>query len=69
MRGEGCSQRAAVLKAALSGARHPVAEVAEITFNFWYVLSEELAGGGRMLPDARREPMRALFARGGPPYI
>jgi len=51
-----------VARAVLRGAQHPEPEVAEITFNFWYVLSEELAGGGRMLPEAQRPAARQLFA-------
>ena len=48
----------------LRGSAHPDREVAEITFNFWYILSEELAGGGRML-----EPVdtAAAFASGSAP--
>ena len=50
-----------VVSAVLRGSAHPDREVAEITFNFWYILSEELAGGGRML-----EPVdtAAAFASG-----
>ena len=50
----------------LRGAAHPDREVAEITFNFWYVLSEELAGGGRVLSDEQRMVGRELFA---PAYV
>jgi len=46
----------------LRGAAHPDADVAEITFNFWYMLAEELNGGGRSLNDAQRVDARGLFA-------
>ena len=46
----------------LRGARHPEPEVAEITFNFWYVLSEQLAGGGKMLSPESRPEVCASFA-------
>ena len=36
-----------IAAAVLRGAQHPEPEVAEITFNFWYLLSEQVAGGGR----------------------
>ena len=49
-----------VVGAVLRGAAHPDREVAEITFNFWYVLSEELAGGGRVLSDEQRMVGREL---------
>ena len=49
-------------RAVLRGAEHPEPEVAEITFNFWYVLSEELAGSGRMLSESERPVAKALFA-------
>ena len=49
-------------QAILRGARHPEPEVAEITFNFWYLLSEQVAGGGRMLPDEEKPEVKALFA-------
>ena len=49
-----------VVGAVLRGAAHPDREVAEITFNFWYVLSEELAGGGRVLSDEQRRVGREL---------
>ena len=53
-----------MVSAVLRGSAHPDREVAEITFNFWYILSEELAGGGRML-----EPVdtAAAFASGSAP--
>ena len=50
-----------VVSAVLRGAAHPDREVAEITFNFWYILSEELAGGGRMLEPSQRAACRQLF--------
>ena len=50
-----------VVSAVLRGAAHPDREVAEITFNFWYILSEELAGGGRMLEPPQRAACRQLF--------
>ena len=51
-----------ISSAVLRGARHPDSDVAEITFNFWYVLSEEINGGGRMLSDEERPAVKALFA-------
>lgn len=51
-----------IAQAVLRGARHPEPEIAEITFNFWYLLSEQLAGGGRMLPEDQRPEARMLFA-------
>ena len=50
-----------VVGAVLRGASHPDREVAGITFNFWYILSEELAGGGRVLGDGQRAACRELF--------
>lgn len=50
-----------VARAILRGAAHPEAEIAEITFNFWYMLSEEIAGGGRTLTDVQRVDARARF--------
>ena len=50
-----------VVSAVLRGAAHPDREVAEITFNFWYILSEELAGGGRMLEPQHRAACKQLF--------
>lgn len=38
-----------------------VDQVAEITFNFWYVLSEELAGSGRMLSELQRAECKRVF--------
>ena len=53
-----------MVSAVLRGSAHPDREAAEITFTFWYILSEELAGGGRML-----EPVdtAAAFASGSAP--
>ena len=51
-----------MVSAVLRGSAHPDREVAEITFNFWYILSEELAGGGRMLEPPQRAAARQLFA-------
>ena len=51
-----------VASAVLRGAAHPEPEVAEITFNFWYVLSNELGASGRSLNDAQKEGCRRLFA-------
>ena len=48
--------------AVLRGAAHPEPDIAEITFNFWYILAEELAGSGRALDDAQRTEGRRLFA-------
>mmetsp|Transcript_46187 Transcript_46187/g.76370 ORF Transcript_46187/g.76370 Transcript_46187/m.76370 type:complete len:952 (-) Transcript_46187:199-3054(-) len=48
--------------AILRGAGHPDAEIAEITFNFWYVLSEEIAGGGRALNQDQRNECRGRFS-------
>ncbi len=39
----------------------PCAQIAEITFNFWYILSEEVAGGGRQLSDEQRAAARQLL--------
>ena len=50
-----------IAAAVLRGAQHPEPEVAEITFNFWYLLSEQVAGGGRMLVEDR-QTVKALFA-------
>jgi len=36
--------------------------VAEITFNFWFVLSNEIAGSGKMLTDVQRDECKRLFA-------
>ena len=55
-----------VVSAVLRGAAHPDREVAEITFNFWYILSEELAGSGRMLETQHRATCRELFV---PAYV
>ena len=52
----------AVGGAVLRGAQHAEPEVAEITFNFWYILAQEIAGGGRALADAERTAARELFA-------
>ena len=52
----------AVGGAVLRGAQHAEPEVAEITFNFWYILAQEIAGGGRALGDAERSAARELFA-------
>lgn len=51
-----------VAGAVLRGAAHPEPDIAEITFNFWYILAEELAGSGRALDDAQRTEGRRLFA-------
>ena len=59
---QGMQAAVEVVRAVLRGAAHPEREVAEITFNFWYVLSEELAGGGRVLSDSQRAVGRELFA-------
>lgn len=53
--------------AVLRGASHPEPEIAEITFNFWYVLSEEVASGRatsdpKGLTPAKQEECKALFA-------
>lgn len=52
--------------AILRGAAHPEPEIAEITFNFWYMLSEEIAGGGRTLTDVQRVDARNRF---GPCFV
>lgn len=49
-------------QAVLRGAFHPEPDIAEITFNFWYMLSEEIHGSGRTLTDAQRTECRARFA-------
>ena len=36
--------------------------MAEITFNFWFVLSNEVAGSGKMLNDAQKAECKQLFA-------
>lgn len=51
-----------VAGAVLRGACHPEPEVAEITFNFWFVLSNEVAGSGKMLTEAQRSECTRLFA-------
>ena len=51
-----------IAAAVLRGVQHPEPEVAEITFNFWYLLAEQLAGGGRMLAEEARPDAKALFA-------
>ena len=51
-----------VAGAVLRGASHPEPEVAEITFNFWFVLSNEVAGSGKMLTEAQRTECKQLFA-------
>jgi len=48
--------------AVLRGAAHPEPEIAEITFNFWYMLSEEISGSGRALTDTQRVEARGRFA-------
>lgn len=50
-----------VVNAVLRGASHPEPEVAEITFNFWYVLSEELSGSGRTLNETQKVSSKRLF--------
>jgi len=46
----------------LRGASHPDAEIAEITFNFWFKLSNEVAGTGQCLNDIQREECKAQFS-------
>jgi len=48
--------------AVLRGASHPDSEIAQITFNFWYILSEEIAGGGRSLNEEQRSQYRERFS-------
>ena len=36
--------------------------MAEITFNFWFVLSNEVAGSGKMLTDVQKAECKTLFA-------